>query len=158
MSTGGPRWGDAAALAATLGNAPASDSTYAARALRLESSWGNFRIVRGADGPVLGKTGLLRTVDVEKIVAGSRRAESEARLFQADHRPGSIVAALGALTFVGGVLASAKSNNNAATPALMVAGGIGMIWGARKLNSAYTSLSRAIWWYNRDLVAGPGLK
>lgn len=147
-------WGDAAASASRLmKTGAATDSTYESRALRLESSWGNFRIVRGAEGLVLGTAGVLRAPDVEKIVAGSRRAETEARVFRANHRPGSIGITLGAVTFVAGAVAATSSVGTAATPMLMVVGVGGMVWGVRKLNTAYTSLSRAVWWYNRDLVA-----
>jgi hypothetical protein len=159
MTIGGSRWGDIATQASGhLNTRTGADSAYDSRALRLESHWGNFRIVRGTDGLVVGKTGLFRTVDVEKIVAGSPRAELEARLFRADHRPGAIAGALGAVTFVVGVVASSNNSNNAATPVLMVAGVGGMIWAARRLNTAYTALSRAVWWYNRDLVAGSGVR
>jgi len=147
-------WGDAAASASDLMKTGAtSDTSYETRALRLESSWGNFRIVRGAEGLVLGTAGVFRTAKVESIVAGSRRAESEAKLFRSNHRPGSIAVALGAGTFVIGAVAATSSVGSAATPVLMVAGVGGMVWGVRKLNTAYTSLSRAVWWYNRDLVA-----
>ncbi len=147
-------WGDAAASATKLMKAgAATDTTYEARALRLESSWGNFRIVRGALGHVEGTAGVLRAPDVEKLVAGSRRAETEARVFRANHRPGSIGITLGAVTFVAGAVAATSSVGSAATPMLMVVGIGGMVWGVKKLNTAYTSLSRAVWWYNRDLVA-----
>lgn len=147
-------WGDAAASASDLMKAgAASDSSYETRALRLESNWGNFRIVRGAQGLVVGTAGVFRTANVESIVAGSRRAESEAKLFRANHRSGSIAVAVGAGTFVIGAVAATSSAGSAATPVLMVAGVGGIVWGARKLNTAYTSLSRAVWWYNRDLVA-----
>lgn len=147
-------WGDAAASAPDLMKAGAgSDSSYETRALRLESNWGNFRIVRGAEGLVVGTAGVLRAPNVEKIVAGSRRAESEARLFRANHRPGSIATTVGAVTFVAGAVAATSGVGSAATPVLMVVGVGGMVWGVRRLNTAYTSLSRAVWWYNRDLVA-----
>jgi hypothetical protein len=114
--------------------------------------------VKGPHDLVVGKAGLFRTANVGKIVAGSSRAESEARLFHGHHRPGAIAASLGAVTFVVGLVTSTSSSSSAATPALMVAGVGGMIWGARRLNTAYTSLSRAIWWYNRDLAVGAGVK
>lgn len=146
-------WGDAATLAPSLMKGAAADTSFESRALRLESGWGNFQIVRGPDGLVVGTAGVLRATNVEKLVAGSHRAESEARLFRANHRPGSIATAVGAMTFVAGAVAATSSAGTAATPVLMVVGVGGMVWGVRKLNTAYTSLSRAVWWYNRDLVA-----
>jgi len=126
-------------------------ATYDARALRIESHWGSKQIVRGADGPVVGTAGVFRTADVAQIVAGSPRAEAEARLFKASHRSGAVASALGALTFGVGLIATTNSSNNAATPILMIGGLGSILWGARRLDSAYSSLSRAVWWYNRDL-------
>lgn len=131
---------------------PAFAQAEKGEALRLESHWGRVRVVRGADGPVAGTAGIFRTANFEKIVAGSSRAEAEARLFKAEHRLGAIASALGATTFVVGLVTSANNSNNAATPALIIGGAGAMFWGARRLNSAYSSLSRAVWWYNRDTV------
>ena len=126
-------------------------SSYDSRALRLEADWGRLRILQGVDGLVVGTAGLFKTVNAEKIVAGSARAETEAKLFRESHRRGALASAVGAVTFVVGVVATTNNANNAATPVLMIAGAGGMFWGARQLNSAYSSLSRAVWWYNRDL-------
>jgi len=134
-------------------NAPELEAGYDARALRIESHWGIMRIVRGADGPVVGTAGVFRTANVEKIVAGSPRAESEARLFRGSHRRGAVASTLGALTFGVGLVATTSTSSNAATPILMIGGLGAMFWGARRLDDAYGSLSRAIWWYNRDLKA-----
>lgn len=126
-------------------------ASYDSRALRTESHWGTMRIVRGADGPVVGTAGVFRTVNVEKLLAGSERAQSEARLFRASHRSGAVAAAVGVLTFGGGLIASSSNANNAATPILMIGGLGSVLWGARQLDKSYSSLSRAVWWYNRDL-------
>ncbi|MDQ3673592.1 MAG: hypothetical protein M3365_04375 [Gemmatimonadota bacterium] len=149
----GSKWGEAiAADAASNVSAPTSRSIYDSRALRLESDWGRLRILQGADGLVVGTAGVFRRANAEKIVAGSARAETEARLFQASHRRGALAGAVGAVTLVVGVVASSSNSNNAATPVLIIAGAGAMAWGAGQLNSAYSSLSRAIWWYNRDIA------
>jgi hypothetical protein len=50
-----------------------------------------------------------------------------------------------------GVIVAANSSNNAASPVLII-GGVGvMVWGAQHLSMSYSALSRALWWYNRDL-------
>jgi hypothetical protein len=146
------KWGDAINAATAAAKPPENPNSYDARALRLESSWGHARILRGVDGLVVGRTGIFNTVNVEQIVAGSSRAETEAKLFRASHRPGALAAAVGAVTFTVGLIAATNNANSAATPMLMIAGAGGMFWGARQLNTAYASLSRAIWWYNRDLA------
>lgn len=148
------KWGEISTAApTTAGTRPGVDDSYDARALRIESHWGTMRIVRGADGPVLGTAGVFRTVNVEKIVAGSPRAETQARLFKASHRSGAVATTLGVLTFGVGLIASTSSSNNAATPILMIGGLGSVLWGARQLDKSYSSLSRAVWWYNRDLRA-----
>lgn len=132
----------------------AADSThsYDARALRFESNWGNVRIIRGASGTVLGTAGWFRDFDVEKLLASSPQAAAEARVYQTNNFRGSLVGGIGALTAVTGILITANSSNNASSP-VMIIGGIGaMVWGVQHLNKSYSALSRALWWYNRDLV------
>jgi hypothetical protein len=129
-----------------------SSRTYDARALRFESSWGNVRIIRGADGPVIGTIGWFRDFDLEKLLASSPSAVTEARAFQTDNFRGSVVGGIGATTAAIGVLVATNSSNNAASPVLVI-GGIGaMLWGAQHLSRSYAALSRALWWYNRDLT------
>ena len=152
LTTTGSKWGEAIAAASPKKPAPTAESTYDSRALRLESDFGRIRILQGADGLVVGTAGVFKSANAEKIVAGSARAETEAKLFRESHRRGALSAAVGAVTLVVGIVASSSNANNAATPVIMIAGAGGMVWGARQLNSAYSSLSRAIWWYNRDLA------
>lgn len=152
LTVTGSKWGEAvAAASAAAAKQDENPNTYDARALRIESSWGRVRILRGVDGLVVGTTGVFKSANVEKIVAGSARAETEAKLFRASHRPGALAGAVGALTFGVGLIAATNNANSAATPVLMIAGAGGMFWGARQLSTAYKSLSRSIWWYNRDL-------
>lgn len=149
------KWGQIPAAPPAIGARSGVDDSYDARALRIESHWGTRHIVRGAEGPIVGKVGVFRSADVEKIVAGSPRATTEARIFRSNHRSGAIASALGGLTFAVGLVASTNSSSNAATPILMI-GGIGaVVWGAKKLDTAYSALSRAVWWHNRDLSRTP---
>lgn len=128
----------------TLGN-------YDSQALRLESHWGDYRVVKGREGQVVGTVGLLRSFDVEKLVSKSPVAAAEARVYQSNHLPGSIVGTAGGIAFVTGLIMSSNSSNNASSPVLVIFGAGAMAWGASHLNTAYSALSRAIWWYNRDL-------
>jgi hypothetical protein len=131
----------------------AADSvhSYDARALRFESSWGNVRIIRGANGPVLGTVGWFRDFDLEKLLATSPSAVAEARVYQTDNFRGSLVGGIGAATTLVGVLVAANSSNNASSPVLVIGGLGAMVWGAQHLSMSYSALSRALWWYNRDL-------
>ena len=129
-----------------------SARAYDAQALRIESHWGDFRIIRGAEGPVLGTVGLFRSYDVEKLMAQSPLALAQARVYQANKVPGSIVGIAGIATVLTGIVVAGNSSNNASSPILIIAGGGAMLWSARHLHDAYGALSRAVWWYNRDLV------
>ena len=135
-------------------NAAPSDSShgYDAQALRFETHWGSADIIRGANGPVIGTVGWFRDFDVEKLVASSPQAVTEARAFKTNNFRGSLVGGLGALTLVVGAVITANSSNNAASPILIIAGAGTMAWGAQQLNKGYSALSRALWWYNRDLT------
>jgi hypothetical protein len=141
--------------ATSAGSVPqrATDSsrTYAAGALRFESSWGNVSIIRGADGPVVGTLGWFRDFDLTQLLASSPPAVADARVFQTNNFRGSLVGAIGATTTLIGVVVAANSSNNAASPVLVIGGVGAMVWGAQRLSMSYSALSRALWWYNRDL-------
>ena len=129
-----------------------SSHSYDAQALRFETHWGSADIIRGANGPMIGRVGWFRDFDVEKLVASSPQAVTEARAFKTNNFRGSLVGGLGALTLGIGAVVTANSSNNAASPILIIAGGGVMVWGAQQLNAGYSALSRALWWYNRDLA------
>jgi hypothetical protein len=131
----------------------ATDSTraHAADALRFESSWGNVSIIRGADGPVVGNLGWFRDFDLTELLASSPQAVADARAFETDNFRGSLVGAIGATTTLIGVVVAANSSNNAASPVLVIGGVGAMVWGAQHLSMSYSALSRALWWYNREL-------
>ena len=146
--------GPAAAHSARSLPPRAADSTrgYDARALRFESSWGNVRLIRGADGPVLATGGWFRDFDLETLLASSPSAVAQARVYQTNNFRGSLVGGIGAVTTVVGVLVAANRSSNASSPVLIIGGVGAMVWGAQHLNESYSALSRALWWYNRDLT------
>ena len=138
---------------ATRACAQSRDSTRSteAQALRYESYFGNARIIRGADGPVVGTAGWFRDFDVEKLVATSPSALSDARLYKTNNVRASVVGSIGATVTLIGVAVTANASNNASSPILII-GGVGMMaWAAQHFTIAYSALSRSLWWYNRDL-------
>ena len=138
---------------ASTGVAQRIDSTrYDGQALRYESYWGSARIIRGADGPLVGTAGWFRSFDVEKLVATSAPARAEARVYRSNSFRASVVGSIGATAAVVGVALSANNSNNASTPILIIGGLGAMAWGAQHLNIAFSALSRSLWWYNRDLA------
>ncbi|MFL5595363.1 MAG: hypothetical protein ACJ785_12240 [Gemmatimonadaceae bacterium] len=128
-----------------------SSRAYDAQSLRFELRWGSANIIRGADGPVVGTVGWFRNFDVEKLVASSPRAVTEARSFQTNNFRGSLVGGLGAATLAAGILVASNSSNNASSPVLIIAGAGAIGWGLQHVNRGYAALSRALWWYNRDI-------
>ena len=148
-----------AASAGTAANASrsptATDSTrvYSSQALRFESSWGSADIIRGADGPVIGTVGWFRGFDVEKLVESSPRALAEARNFETRNFRGSLVSTIGAATLAIGVVVAGNSSNSASSPILIIGGAGAIGWGLHHINTGYAALSKALWWYNRDLRA-----
>jgi hypothetical protein len=134
--------------------AVANDSarSYDARALRFESSWGNVRVIRGANGQLLGTSGWFRDIELDRIVASSPAAVGQARLFEKNNFRGSLVGTVGALTTVVGLVLTTNGANGASSPSLIIAGTGAMLWGAQHLIMSYSALSQALWWYNRELT------
>jgi len=128
-----------------------SARSYDARALRFESSLGNVRIIRGADGQLVGTGGWFRDTELEKLVATSPNALAQARLYEKNNFRGSLVGTVGAVTSVVGLVLTTNSSNSAASPALIIGGVGAVVWGVQHVNMSYSALSRALWWYNRDL-------
>jgi hypothetical protein len=157
QSTAGENTRAVPVAAPNVPNAPerlaaATDSarSYDARALRFESSWGNVRIIRGSEGQLVGTGGWFRDVELEKLVASSPTAVSQARLYEKNNFRGSLVGTVGALTSVVGLVLT-NSSNSASSPVLIIGGTGAMIWGAQHVTMSYSALSRALWWYNREL-------
>jgi hypothetical protein len=129
-----------------------ADSThsYDATALRFETSWGNVRIIRGAQGAVIGTAGWFRNPGLDTLFAASPRALAEVKDYETNNFRGSLVGGAGTAATVVGILVAANGSNNASTPIIVVAGVSAMVWGAQHLSMSYSALSRAMWWYNRD--------
>jgi hypothetical protein len=141
-------------LTGPMAGAQTSDSTrgYEVQALRFESYWGNAKIIRGADGPVVGTAGWFRSFDVAKLVVASPPALAEAHVYKTNSLRGSVVGTLGATATAVGIVVAANGSSNAASPMLIIGGVGAMVWGAKRLNTAVAALSRSLWWYNRDLA------
>ncbi len=128
-----------------------SATVYDSQALRFETSWGSADIVRGAKGEVVGTVGWFRDFDVEKLVQSSPQAAAAAKDFRVSNYRGSLVSTIGASLVAIGLVVATNNSNNASTPILIIAGAGGIGWGLTHINASYAALSRALWWYNRDL-------
>jgi hypothetical protein len=130
----------------------AQDSSYDDNALRIESHLGTLQIVRGIRGTVVARTGVLHGPRVANLVVQSDSALAEAKIFERDYQPGEIAAALGIAMLGAGIGATHIPHINSVIPsALTTVSAILIVYGGTKLESAYRALSKAIWWYNRDL-------
>lgn len=130
----------------------AQERSYDKDALRLESRFGDMRILRGVDGTVAGKIGVFRGDDLTAVVQPSVNAVAEARTFQRDYRPGNLILGLGLMTFGAALGVSRISDVNPGVTTGLFVASVGFIgYGGLKLQSAYNALHRALWWYNRDL-------
>jgi hypothetical protein len=141
-------------FSAITAGAQSKDSTRSTEVqpLRYEPYFGNVRIIRGADGPIVGTAGWFRDFDVEKLVATSPSALTDARLYKTNNFRASVVGSIGATVTLIGVAVTANASNNAASPILIIGGVGAMAWAAQHFTIAYSALSRSLWWYNRDLA------
>jgi hypothetical protein len=132
--------------------AQSRDSTrgHDSQALRYESHLGRGKIIRGADGPLIGTIGWFSDFDVEKLVATSPSARAEARVYKTNNFRASLVTSIGAAATLIGVAVTANGSNDASSPILIIAGVGAMAWGSQHFKLAYSALSRSLWWYNRD--------
>ena len=130
----------------------AQDSSYDENALRLESRVGNLQIVRGIQGTVVAHAGLFHGPKVANLVSQSEKALAEAKIFERDYEPGQSAIALG-IAVLGAAIGLTRIHDiNAAIPSGLTAASFLLIaYGGSKLESAYRALSKAIWFYNRDL-------
>lgn len=141
------------AVGAAMRAETTADSThsYDAGALRFETRWGNVSILRGSSNTLIGTAGWFRDPGLEQMLSSSPRALREVRGYETQNFRGSLVGGAGALATAVGIVVAANGSNDASSPILVIAGVSGMIWGAQHLSMSYAALSRALWWYNRDL-------
>jgi hypothetical protein len=130
----------------------AQEASYDENALRVESRLGDLQIVRGTHGIVVARAGVFHGPRVAALVGQSEKAVAEARVFEREYAPGQTVLALGIATLGATIGASRIPDINLAIPASLSVATFSLIaYGGVKLERAYRALSKAIWWYNRDL-------
>lgn len=130
----------------------AQDSSYDDNALRVESRRGNLQIVRGVRGTVVARSGVFHGPNVAGLVTRSDSALAEAKVFERDFQPGQYVIAAGIATLGAAIGVWRIHGINTVIPTGLTIVSVSLItYGGTKLESAYRALSKAIWWYNRDL-------
>jgi len=130
----------------------AQEGSYDENALRVESHLGDLQIVRGIHGTVVARAGVFHGPKVASLVSQSDSALAEAKVFEREYEPGQYIAALGIATLGAAIGASRIHDINSGIPSGLTAASFLLIaYGGSKLENAYRALSKAIWWYNRDL-------
>jgi hypothetical protein len=133
-------------------SAQAPTGSYEDNALRVDESRGNIKIVRGVSEAVVARMGVFRGSDVASIVSPSPNAVAQAKIFEHNYGPGTLLASLGIATLGAAIGASRIDGLNRAIPTGLTIVSVGLItYGGSRLEDAYRALSKSIWWYNRDL-------
>jgi hypothetical protein len=125
---------------------------YDSRALRFENHFGTYTILRGENGPVAGKAEWFKRFDLASVVAPSDKAVAEAREFDRNRTPGIWAMSLGFLVFAfDAILLKVTHDANAVSVVTALGGTALMVYGAERIRRATSALSKALWWYNRDV-------
>jgi hypothetical protein len=131
----------------------AQDSTYDARALRTSGILGVVEVYRGSENDLVGRVGTLRGLDLASVVSASPNAVLEARKFQRDYRIAAleVSAAIVSLGLASG-LHKVTDLSSLVHEATWGGTFVLFVLGARSFMTAYSALSKSIWWYNRDIA------
>jgi hypothetical protein len=130
----------------------AQDRTYDAAALRLDSGFDGLKVVRGVSDSVVLSIGILRAADVVQLVGPSPNAITQAKVFEANYRKGVWTAVLGMAIWPTVYAINHIGPNQPVPLGVTFISAALVVYGAQRIDSAKRALSRAIWWYNRDLV------
>lgn len=132
---------------------PGSVGSYDSSALRLEGYGGRARILKGADGTVVGRVGFFRTVKLANLVAPSERALREAHEFDGNFGNANAVASVGLVVFAASMIAQSTTDINPwITLGTSAVSAAIVLYASHRMNRAYNALSKSLWWYNRDLA------
>ena len=130
---------------------PAQEKVYDEAALRFESDLSGVQILKGATDSLVLKIGYFRKANVVPLVAGSSTAADHAKLFEKNYRPGVWTAIGGAAVLAYGFVVSRIGENRPIPAGVIVTSLVLVSYGLTRIEAAKRSLSKAIWWYNRDL-------
>ena len=130
----------------------AQEPSYDENALRVVSRQGTMQILRGVEGIVASRSGIFHGPRVADLVAQSDSALAEAKIFERDYQPAQWLLGT-AIVSLGAAIGASRINdiNPFIQVGLTTTTFVSFAFGAKKLDSAYQALSKAIWWYNRDL-------
>ena len=131
-------------------NAPA-DCDYNTCALRMKLSWGNWRILRGAQEQRVGTLGVFSAPRVESIVATSPEAVAEARTIRSDYTSGAVLQMVGVLLMSAGLAFASDHSSDGLAFAGLLGGSAVLYYGVSRQQRAFNALHKTIWLYNGSL-------
>lgn len=130
----------------------AQELTYDNDALRVETQGGGLKIVRGIQDIVVARAGMFHPPRLANLVTRSDSALAEARVFERDYQPGQYGLGVAIMAFGAAVgIWRTPALNQSFASGLVVVSVVSLGYAALKIGSANHALSKAIWWYNRDL-------
>lgn len=124
---------------------------YDSCALRLKSTAGAWKIVRGSHEHEVGTLGLLRPPHVASLVADVPDAAAEARAAEHSYRRTAATLWGGSVLAVVGVLFAAGSDMHVVGTTIGAVGVAGMVIGSLQHATSIDMISKSIWLYNRAL-------
>jgi hypothetical protein len=130
-----------------------SSCTYDRCALRLESGWWNRKIVRGGPGEQVARLGLFGD-RVLAVVRGDS-ATYYARSYEGSSARGAAAFTIGSVLLLTPLSRHTPPDHSPREVTVMVSGFILQLVGAHYFHRAERSLSRALWWHNRELATPP---
>lgn len=130
---------------------------YDAQALRVESRPGDWVLLRGRDGEVVGRIAAFRgALDLPAVFGPSPDAVREAREFTHSYGKGGRLLGVGIAVFgVARGIAGISDIDPAISISATVASTAGVFmaaYGIKYLYRAHRALGKAVWWYNRELT------
>jgi hypothetical protein len=126
---------------------------YESCALRVQYRFFRNEVVRGPESTSVTRIGL-GTPPLEELFARSDSALVSFHEFRKDHIRSSWLMVLGGLEFVGSLVAEANGKDDLAV-GLSIGGIVLEVIGAVFRTKADEHMSKAIWWHNESLAAGP---
>jgi hypothetical protein len=107
-------------------------------------------LVRGSDGVEVARLGLMEPA-IAPLVQLSDSAVAHARVYDVLNDRGSIITIVGTVLSIGAPIVFRETGQKIG----FAIAGIGItVYGGMVSNQAQEALSRAIWWYNRELARG----
>ena len=129
----------------------AQERTYDTDALRLDTGFDGLKILRGQSDSLVLSIGVVKPVDVSRLLAESPNAVAQAKIFEANYRQGIWTALLGVAIWPT-IYGINHIGTNQPVPLAVTIVSVALVgYGATRIDTAKRALSKAIWWYNRDL-------